>query len=279
MKKCIFCDSLITKATQSKEHVIPKWILDKLEPGYTYNNTGKWTTFPTNTEVIFSERKYSSYSTVLGGVCKKCNGGWMSDLETQFQPLFNALYEEESPVIFTKEQSIIFAKWAFKTSITLNYSANYKKIIPIEHIHYFYRNKDMPPNMKVDIAFCEKEGLHQLIGGNKLSIIPDSYKNGKELIEKSYIATFQFDHLLIRLSWTPDPRLQVRNISSNTVYRVHPIEDKDLLIQYVKDEVFKDISHFHFFSTIIVEDSIVERTPDFNKVIQNLQNFRSKNSF
>ena len=126
----------------------------------------------------------------------------------------------------------------------------------------------MPSNMKVDIAFCEKEGLHQLIGGNKLSIIPDSYKNGKELIEKSYIATFQFDHLLIRVSWTPDPRLQVLNISSNTVYRVHPLEDKDILIQYVKDQVFKDISHFHFFSTIIVEDSIMEHTPDFNKVIQ-----------
>jgi hypothetical protein len=61
--------------------------------------------------------------------------------------------------------------------------------------------------MKVDIAFCEEVGLHQLIEGNKLSIVPNTYKNHKELIEKSYIATFQLDYLFIRVSWTPDPRL------------------------------------------------------------------------
>jgi hypothetical protein len=59
MKKCIFCESLITKANKSNEHVIPKWILDRLEPGYTYNQNEKWTTFPTNPEKIISESVYS----------------------------------------------------------------------------------------------------------------------------------------------------------------------------------------------------------------------------
>jgi hypothetical protein len=46
MKKCIFCDSLITKSTQSKEHVIPKWIFENSNPEYSRNMEGKWTSFP-----------------------------------------------------------------------------------------------------------------------------------------------------------------------------------------------------------------------------------------
>ena len=63
MKNCIFCGSVLTKTTRSKEHVIPKWILDNLEPGCRYNHTGKWTTFPNNPELIISERKYSMLSS------------------------------------------------------------------------------------------------------------------------------------------------------------------------------------------------------------------------
>lgn len=121
--------------------------------------------------------------------------------------------------------------------------------------------------------------MHQLIGGNKLSIVPDSYKNQRKLIESSYIATFQFDQLLIRVSWTPDAKIQVRNISSSTVYRIHPMDKEELEIQYIKDEVFKDISQFHFFSSIIAEESIVKDTLEFDKVLKKLQNIRSKYSF
>jgi hypothetical protein len=203
----------------------------------------------------------------------------MSTLENQFKPLFVALYDENSSKFLTAEQCLIIAKWAFKTAVTSNYSANYKKIIPLDQIHSFYQDNDLPSNLKADLAFCAQVGLRKLIGGNKLAIIPNTYKNQKELINKSYIATFQFDHLLIRISWTPDAKIQIRNIDSSTVYRVYPQEKERILIQYVKDKVFKDIAQFHFFSSIIVEDSVVVPPQDFNKMIQNLQTFRSKHSF
>lgn len=279
MKKCIFCDSLLTKTSRSKEHVIPKWILDNLQSGYTYDHTGKWTTFPNKPELIINERKHSMFSSLLGGVCKRCNEGWMSDIETHFKPLFVALYDENSPIIFKKDQNLIFAQWAYKTAITWNYSANYKKIIPLNQIHSFYINKELPPNLKVDLAFCNEVGIHTLIGGNRIAVIPDSYKNKKELIDASYVATFQFDHLLIRISWTPDAKIQVRNISTNTVYRIYPMDKEELLIQYIKDDVYKDISHFHFFSTIFMEESIKENTLDFEKLVQSLQHLRSNYSF
>lgn len=279
MKRCIFCDSILTNRTRSKEHVIPKWILENLEPGFTYDHTGKWTTFPNKPEHIISVRNYSMLSSLLGGVCKSCNEGWMSNLETEFKPIFIALYDEQSPLILTRNQRTVIARWAYKTAITVNYSANYKKIVPLDQIHSFYQNNDLPQNIVVDVAFCKEVGIHHLIGGNRLAIIPDSFKGKEEFLDHSFVVTFQFDHLMIRLSWTPDAKIQVRNIPKITVYRIHPLDQEELLIQYIKDELFDSISHFHFFSTIFVEESIILKSSDIELVVQKLQKLRSDMSF
>jgi len=279
MKRCIFCDSILTKSTRSKEHVIPKWILENLEPGYIYDHTGKWTTFPNKPEHVLSVRNYSLLSSLLGGVCKSCNEGWMSTLETEFKPIFVALYDEQSPLIITRNQGTVIARWAYKTAITANYSANYKKIIPLDQIHSFYLNHDLPQNLVVDVAFCKEVGIHHLIGGNRLAIIPNSYENKSEFLDHCFVVTFQFDHLLIRLSWTPDAKIQVRNISNTTIYRIHPLGKNEILVQYINDELFDSISHFHFFSTIFVEESIDLKSSDIELFVQKLQKLRSEKSF
>lgn len=279
MKRCIFCDSILTNRTRSKEHVIPKWILENLEPGFTYDHTGKWTTFPNKPEHIISVRNYSMLSSLLGGVCKSCNEGWMSTLEMEFKPIFIALYDEQGPLIITQSQGSIFARWAYKTAITTNYSVNYKKIIPIDQIHSFYSENDLPQNLKVDVAFCKEVGIHYLIGGNRLAIIPESYDRKKEFLDRSYVVTFQFDHLLIRLSWSPDAQIRVRNIPNKAIYRIHPLDLKEMMIQYIKDELFDNISHFHFFSTIFVEKSFDLKSSDIELYIQRLQKLRSDISF
>jgi len=77
----------------------------------------------------------------------------------------------------------------------------------------------------------------------------------------------------------PEDKIQVRNIPSSTVYRIHPIDRNELLIQYIKDDLFTDIAQFHFFSTIIVEESIIEKNSNLDKVIKDLQSIRAKHSF
>lgn len=219
---------------------------------------GKWTSFPNKPEKIYHQRDHTFSSFVMGNVCKECNTKWMSKLESQFKPLFEALYEEESPVIFSKEQCLIFSRWALKTAIVLNYSVHYKKVIPLEQAHYLFLNSDLPSNLKVDLAFCEDVGIHQLVGGNKRAILSEEYGNLKSVIDQSYIVTLQFDHLLIRMSWTPDPRIQALDIIPNPVYRIHPQEGTEIVIQYINDGLYKDISQFQFFSPVIVDDKSLE---------------------
>lgn len=258
MKKCIFCDSPITSKNKSKEHVIPKWIYENGNPEFDQNMEGKWTSFPNEPEKIFHQRSQPFSALVMGNVCKNCNSNWMSDLENQFKPLFEGLYEEESPIILTNEQCIIISRWTLKTAIALNYSVHYKKIIPLNQARYLYSNPDVPANLNVDLAFCYDVGIKQLVGGNKLAILSNKYENEKSIINQCYIITLQFDHLLLRIFWTPDPRIQIKDIISSKVYRIYPLEGEEIIIQYVKDGLYKDISQFQFHSPIIIDDKVKE---------------------
>lgn len=263
MKKCIFCETQITKSNKSNEHVIPRWIIERIHPEYT-KFIGKHTSFPNNPEVIFNQRDQSFNSLVLGNVCKECNTKWMSKLENETKPILLAILDDRSPVILTREQCLTLSKWAFKTAITLNYSVNYKKIIPLTHANFYYLNNEIPKDVKVDLAFCKEVNIRQLIGGNKKVIHSNDYTDKFDILNKSYITTIQFDHLLIRVAWTPDPKVSVVQMPFSSVYRIHPQEDEEFIIQVIRGGVFRDISQFHFVGSSLVEDGIYKGPLDFD---------------
>jgi hypothetical protein len=259
MKNCIFCGIKITKSNKSKEHVIPQWLLELLQASDMVLS-GKHSTFPNNPEIIFSQRNHKIYSLLLGNVCKICNNGWMSELENNTKPLMTAILNDRSPTILAKEQCLTFAKWVFKTAAVLNYAENYKKIIPVNHIHDFYLTNELPLNVKVDMAFCRDTGVNFLIGGNKQIATFQKDQNKNELA-KSYIVTLQFNHLLSRISWTPYVNFQVIPLPASFVYRIHPQENSEITIQVIKGSIFRDISQFHFVATVIAEDGVYSQIP------------------
>lgn len=257
MKECIFCESTITKSNKSKEHVFPIWFLKLINPEFS-NFLGKHTTYPNKPEEIFFEGNQDIYSLVLGNVCTECNSGWMSKLEEDTKPILLAVLDDSSPIILTNEQCFVLSKWIFKTVITLNYAINYKKIIPIEHVHNLYKYNLLPINAKIDLAFSHDIGFHQLIGGNKIVILSNGYQDQNEFIKKIYVITLQFNHLLIRFSWTPDNNVQVKLFPIDSVYRIYPQPKNEISIQVIRGKVFRDISQFHFKFTVFTEDKIAD---------------------
>jgi hypothetical protein len=75
-------------------------------------------------------KAHSIESLVLGGVCAKCNNGWMSKLEVEVRPVLAALWGSYRPTILSSKQCYTLAKWTFKTAAAANYASDYKKIIP-----------------------------------------------------------------------------------------------------------------------------------------------------
>jgi len=262
-KVCIFCGASIKRNNKSKEHVIPRWLIDSLN-FHEIKLYGKGTSFPNVPEIIFNQSSYGIYSLVLGNVCKLCNTSWMAELENNTKPLLLAVLDDRSPTILSKEQCLILSNWIYKTAITLNYQADYKKIIPMKHVKDFYLNKKVPTNVNIDLAFCREIDLHWYIGGNKKLVLLNRSKELK-VLNKSYIITLQINHLLLKITWSPDSTVQILPIPVSYVIRIHPQVKEEPIIQVVKGCIFRSIEQFHFETTIFVEDGVLKKISDVKK--------------
>ena len=87
---CAFCGELLTTKSRTKEHVWPRWLHNRFQLEKQQFQGIHWGT-PWGTSVV-SNRIQSFNSLVLGGICAKCNNGWMSELETKVAPLFEKLW-------------------------------------------------------------------------------------------------------------------------------------------------------------------------------------------
>lgn len=210
---------------------------------------------------MLSERANSINNQILGNVCKACNGGWMSVLEVKITPLLEALWEPIRPTILTAEQCLTIARWTFKTAVTVSYASDYKKIIPINHVHDFFNTKCLPGNSTVDLAYCARSdrSIQSLQGGNKRFAIRDPQITESDLKE-TYLITLHFDHVMFRLGWAPVAGIKSQPIPKQAVFRIFPPTERDTVVQLLKGQAFRDHFQFHFVSTIFSEDGLLDRT-------------------
>jgi hypothetical protein len=102
-RKCIFCDEIV----DSREHVWPEWVLERLPPQKISGFVGR-----------HKNLKFSREFTV-GCVCqRRCNGGWMSELERANIPILGEALMDKSMFLDSLQQRTI-AAWAVKTAMVL----------------------------------------------------------------------------------------------------------------------------------------------------------------
>ena len=258
MRTCLFCSAHLTRHNRSKEHVFPRWLVSRLE-AQDERFVGTHWNYPNEPTVIFYEREQAALSLVLGNVCQACNTGWMAHLEGDTRPILEALWDGRSPTVLTHKQCIILAKWTFKTAATLNYSANYKRIIPLDHIRQFYTFGRLPENATIDLAFCYRVGIHWLLGGNRRFVTQSGLTESQKRV--TYVATLQFDHLLLRLAWVPVDGVKAVAAPVRAVYRIFPQDNSEL--QVVRGRIFRDHAQFHFTGTMLAEEGVYPSDLDF----------------
>ena len=262
MGTCLFCQAKLTKANRSKEHVVPRWIVRRLrceDIGYL----GQTLSYPNVPNKVLSQRTHEISGLIFGNVCKNCNNGWMSQLETDTKPLLEALWKPKSPTVLSPVQCLTLARWTFKTAAISNYSSDYKKIIPIQHIHDFNETQRLPANSTIDMAYCANGDrlFHCLQGGNKRFLTRDS--NMKESSMKgSYIITLHYHHVMLRLAWTPTNGVRAQPVPKQAVFRLFPSCEGDLFVQLVQGQYFRDHFQFHFVATLFAEDGLLNDAPE-----------------
>jgi hypothetical protein len=121
---CHFCRLPVCRK-KSREHVFPRWLLRLLHSSRIRVDATRFT--PDGTPL--SVRSHGLDEFVLGGVCRACNHGWMSLLESNARPALEALVTGLRSVrdLSCEDRSTI-ARWATKTAAVLNLATDFERL-------------------------------------------------------------------------------------------------------------------------------------------------------
>lgn len=204
MKNCVFCNGNL-KGNGSNEHILPQWLLEEFCIRDTEISP---THFSTEGNVI-STRHHQLKNLVAGRICRTCNSGWMSELESEAQEYIVALSLNRISVVdLSDKERFTLARWAFKTALTLNLATNYRKNIPLSHYKYLYEQKFSLPDCITVLAQNHhyNQDFYWIQSATwKIDDQTDTLNQNiiNFLTENSYKIGFQFRGLLLVIAFNP----------------------------------------------------------------------------
>ena len=154
---CVFCGNA---GNMSKEHAWPQW----LRRGATVEPT-QWSYsagFSRVSDSAYAEapnsvtsKQGSVLTTRVREVCRECNGGWMSRLEMEAQPLLRRLWAPSYPLgrtVLSASDARAVAAWAVKTAWIRELQAERKVTAPAATRKQFAGDRMPPPYCSAWIA-------------------------------------------------------------------------------------------------------------------------------
>ncbi len=191
---CIFCG---IKSPRSIEHTWPLWLQLDVMRSTKWSYTGE---HRTGEGQIIDSRSHNGGSLKCGEICRKCNNGWMNELEVNFRQIFTRINCNGDEIFkLTHNEKNIIGLWVFKTAIVINRSTNYRKIVPDEHFKFLYREMKLPDNVVVkyvDFSSTNTLWCRQETG--------PAFSNQKY---HPYIFDVQVGRILYRVNWQNGIRL------------------------------------------------------------------------
>jgi hypothetical protein len=158
-RTCVFCDEHIAPGTPA-EHVIPDWIRRLRPDGTLYQHKSKQPGVLTHR----SKRIDMTAKTV----CRECNHGWMSDLETNASPILKPMIDGR-PQGLSVEQHVLLSQWATKTAFMLDQSFKpSERAVPFSACRYLKQYELPPPGTVVQLGHYEGDGDFIATAHNRL---------------------------------------------------------------------------------------------------------------
>jgi hypothetical protein len=160
-RTCIFCDTSLT-GVRAREHAIPQWLQEHL--GIPDEQLLHGVAQSSDNSVVES-RSQSTSSFIEGRVCKSCNNGWMSRLETEAMEILKLLIAGTASLLSISDaERTVVAKWATKTSYVISHATLLKKTPDPSHLRYMRDNGGaVPPRVGVyGSQYPATANFHQL---------------------------------------------------------------------------------------------------------------------
>lgn len=145
MRKCIFCG----RDDLTKEHIFPNWLNRYFKKNTSITNT---LSLKDNSKIW----KSNILNSTLKVVCRSCNNGWMSSIESTAIKIIDWMGIKGQGINLTNSQKQILSVWATKTIYVMCQLKFGSKTIPVEHYKYFYQHKTPSPGTAIFIGYREK---------------------------------------------------------------------------------------------------------------------------
>lgn len=195
-RSCVFCPG---EAKMSGEHLWSDWIGDALGPRrYIFSQE-------TAPQTIAKRWQSNSLDLTAKVVCKQCNEGWMSNLESQHaKPAMEHLIRYGSPLSLLRTGIASIAAFAFKSTIIAYYMRRTgpKTLFPLAVRRRFAASLTIPDGVQMWLSsLAKREGRTTGIFQGHTFKTPHGTVNGFEL----YVFTFGAGHLVIQVAvsrWT-----------------------------------------------------------------------------
>lgn len=174
----------------TKEHVYPQWLRDALPVA-----EARFRTTDLADQFLWEQK---TFDIEVRAVCKKCNGGWMGDLEGEVSRWLADPILYGGTLTLTVAQQRTLALWAIKTAFVLE---AYRKGRTIDHLpewHAYWmprtrasgENADPPPGISVVMFGRQLEitvaGIQHFTVSRSGGIVTRQPPNDS----KGYVATF-----------------------------------------------------------------------------------------
>ncbi len=108
---CVFCGG---EGPLTLEHVFPQWALPYLRA------LGQPRTAVRSDSAMESHHAWRTSAVDLKArkICGRCNGGWMSAIESRARPILGPLIRSTGACAFTDDEAVVLGTWVAKTVLT-----------------------------------------------------------------------------------------------------------------------------------------------------------------
>lgn len=194
---------------KSDEHIIARWLLEHLGIGTTTITPGH---LNVRSGDIIQTRHHTLNNFVGGSVCRDCNSGWMSELESQAKPILQTLIANPHRLSkLRKAERRIVARWTFKTAAIFNRSSSYgnpaispSHPVPDPQLRVL-KDGGIPDEVAVVAGACTCERPFDFFQGDNWGAPEDSFPLQPEDQQDSYKIGLSFRDLLLAVVFFPNP--------------------------------------------------------------------------
>jgi hypothetical protein len=199
---CLFCGGSLSGEQRTREHIFPRWLLRR----YEWGKDGIAPMHASPDFELISGRIHRLSDLVEGRICRDCNGGWMSRLEVEVQPILTPLIDATRPLESNDGAArLVLARWAAKSAYVLNWSANYPRKVPLAHLRALVETPELHPRVVVmAAAHAGPSSLFWVQGPTWQIDAPGVlFEDVQTLAARSYKITMQIGSVILLVAFWP----------------------------------------------------------------------------